>query len=262
MMIKARTLTWITICAGLIAGAEPVSAERLVTSLSNHRVMVTSSFTGEELVLFGSVEQDRASVLRRGGYDLVVTVRGPRQSVRTRHKERVLGIWVNVESRLFVDTPSYLAVLTNRAIDQIADAETLRRQQIGIENYLLPQRIGADIGDVVRDDPFRTAFVRLKKERGLYRDDFKAITFLTPTLFRASIPLPAEVPVGTYAIDVKLFAEGALITRASSALEIVKVGFEQFVANAANNHGIMYGLATTIMALLTGWLGSVVFRKD
>ena len=126
----------------------------------------------------------------------------------------------------------------------------------------MPQRIGADIGDVVRDDPFRTAFIRLKKERGLYRDNFKAVTFLTPTLFRAAIPLPAEVPVGNYAIDIKLFADGTQITRANSALEIVKVGFEQFVSNAANNHGILYGLATTIMALLIGWLGAVVFRKD
>ena len=38
------------------ASAAPAAAERLVTSLSNHRVMVTSSFTGDELVLFGAIE--------------------------------------------------------------------------------------------------------------------------------------------------------------------------------------------------------------
>ena len=48
---------------------------------------------------------------RRGGYDIVVTVTGPRQTLRTRRKERVLGIWVNVDSREFVNAPSYLAVL-------------------------------------------------------------------------------------------------------------------------------------------------------
>jgi hypothetical protein len=36
-------------------GAEPAVAERLVVSLSNHRVAVTSNFVGEELVLFGTV---------------------------------------------------------------------------------------------------------------------------------------------------------------------------------------------------------------
>ena len=42
------------------AGAfrRPAAAERLIASLSNHRVMVTSNFTGEELVLFGGIEQD------------------------------------------------------------------------------------------------------------------------------------------------------------------------------------------------------------
>ena len=46
------------------------------------------------------------------------------------------------------------------------------------------------------------------------------------------------------------------------ALEIVKVGFEQFVASAAREHGLFYGLGTALMALLTGWFASVVFRKD
>ena len=51
--------------------AAPSGAERLVTSLSSHQVLVTSSFTGVELVLFGSVERDAATVPRRGGYDIV-----------------------------------------------------------------------------------------------------------------------------------------------------------------------------------------------
>ena len=81
------------------------------------------------------------------------------------------------------------------------------------------------------------------------------MTFLTPTVFRAEIPLPAEAPIGNYDVDVKLFADGALLARANSAFEIVKVGFEQFVANAARDYGLLYGLATAMMALMTGWFG-------
>ena len=42
----------------------------------------------------------------------------------------------------------------------------------------------------------------------------------------------------------------------------MKVGFEQFVANAARDYGLLYGLATSMMAILTGWFTSVVFRRD
>jgi uncharacterized protein (TIGR02186 family) len=88
------------------------------------------------------------------------------------------------------------------------------------------------------------------------------VTFLTPTLFRAGIPLPAEVPIGTYTIDIKLLAGGVLITKTDTAFEIVKVGFEQFVATAARQHGLVYGVATALMALMSGWMASIVFRRD
>src|SRR6185295_15197845 len=89
--------------------ARPATAERLVISLSNHRVAVTSNFVGEELVLFGTIEPDPVTSARHPPYDLVVTVTGPRQTLRTRRKQRVLGNWVNVDSREFVSVPSYLA---------------------------------------------------------------------------------------------------------------------------------------------------------
>ncbi len=261
-MTARRPLMLAVAAAALFAAVPPAAAERLIVSLSNHRVAITSSFDGEDLVLFGTVERDAATVPRQRGYDIVVTVTGPRQTLRTRRKDRVLGIWVNVDSRLFVRVPTYLGIFTNRPIADIARAEILRPLQVGIDNFLLPQSIGPDTADTVRDDPFRAAFVRIETEKGLYRESPSAVTFLSPTVFRAAIPLPAEVPTGNYAIDVKLFADGALIGRTTSALEIVKVGFEQYVANAARDHGILYGLATAMMALLTGWFASVVFRRD
>jgi uncharacterized protein (TIGR02186 family) len=189
-------------------------------------------------------------------------VTGPRQTVRTRRKQRVLGIWVNINSREFVRVPSYLAILSNRPVSEIADAQTLRRLQIGLDNFLLPQRIGPDIADTVRDDPFRVAFVRLESQHGLYRDSSTAVTFLTPAVFRAAISLPADAPIGNYGIDVKLFAKGVLLSRTNSALEVTKAGFEQFVADAARDYGLLYGIVTAMLALLTGWIASIVFRRD
>ena len=49
----------------------------------------------------------------------------------------------------------------------------------------------------------------------------------------------ADVPVGTYDVDVKLFADGLLLAQQRTALETAKVGFEQFVASAAREHGVV-----------------------
>jgi len=246
----------------IVCGARPAAAERLVVSLSNHRVAITSSFTGEDLVLFGTIEPDSRAATLRSSYDLVITVTGPRETFRTRRKERIAGIWVNMDSREFVNVPSYLAILSNRPVKEIANADTLRRLQVGLDNFILPQRIGPDIADTVPDDPYRLAFIRLEGEQGLYRESPNAVTFLTPTVFRAAIPLPADVPTGSFAIDIKLFAGGAMVARTNSALEVIKAGFEQYVADAARDHGLLYGIATALIALFTGWLASVVFRRD
>jgi uncharacterized protein (TIGR02186 family) len=244
----------------LLGGA--ARAERLIVSVSNHRVTVTPNYSGEELVLFGSVEKDAATPAERTNYDLVVTVEGPRADMVTRRKERRFGIWINTDYRQFLQVPSYLALFANRPFDEITSPEIARRQQLGLNNVLLTQRVGADYADVVPNDAFRSAFIRLRTQRGLYREDPAAVTFLTPTLFRTGIPLPAEVPIGTYEVEIKLFANGALVTKTETAFEIVKVGFEQFVATTARQNGLIYGLVTAAMALMSGWAASIVFRKD
>ena len=257
-MIRRLTLAIAIACMA----AAPAAAERLVISLSNARVAVTSNFAGEDLVLFGTIEPEHGEALMRSGYDLVVTVSGPPELTRTRRKERVLGIWVNVDSREFINVPSYLAILSNRPVNSIAPEQVLRRQKVGLAYTLLTQRIGPDIADTVPNDPFRMSFVRLKEQQHLYREAPNGVTFLTPTVFRAAIPLPANAPNGVYAIDVKLFARDALVTRTASALEVIKTGFEQYVAEKAQHDGLLYGLGTVAMALAIGWLASVAFRRD
>jgi uncharacterized protein (TIGR02186 family) len=259
-----RGIGAMALAACLLGGALTTAAraERLIASVSNHRVTITPDYSGDELVLFGSIERDTDTPANRGSYDLVVTVAGPRMTMVTRRKEKKLGIWLNTDSREFINVPSYLAVFANRPINSLASGEVQRRQQLGLNNIILTQRVSGDFADVVPNDPFRVAFVRLRAKDGLYREQANAVTFLTPTLFRAGIPLPPEVPTGTYDIDIKLFSDGALITRTETAFEIVKVGFEQFVAENARRNGLLYGLVTALMALVTGWLASVIFRKD
>ena len=85
--------SWLAALLGIVlvalALAPPAAAERLVASVSNHRVEVSSNFAGEELVLFGSIERTPNDPQRRGGYDLIATVSGPRQNLETFRRDRV-----------------------------------------------------------------------------------------------------------------------------------------------------------------------------
>src|SRR3954465_345989 len=113
-MMRALLATLLVL---LLGGVAP--AERLIVSVSNHRVTVTPNYSGEELVLFGSVEKDASPPADRTSYDLVVTVMGPHADMVTRRKERTFGIWINTDYRQFLQVPSYLALFGNRPFDRI-----------------------------------------------------------------------------------------------------------------------------------------------
>ena len=63
------TARHLLVLGGLALGATlavtPCAAEQLIVSVSNHRVTVTPNYSGEELVLFGSVERDATTPANR-----------------------------------------------------------------------------------------------------------------------------------------------------------------------------------------------------
>jgi uncharacterized protein (TIGR02186 family) len=250
----------LVLAAGLMTATAAV-AERLVTSVSTHRVLISSNFTGTDLVLFGAIE-DETPANRATGYDIVVTVRGPAGKFIARRKDRVLGLWINADSRRFIEVPAYLAVLSSRPPADLGPPEFLRRQRIGLANQTLRQRIGTDFADVVAQDPFRVAFLRVRESEGLFYEEPQGVTFLTTTLFRATVPIPGKAPTGNYEVETLLISAGRLIARETTAIEVVKTGFEELVAGVARDHGFIYGISTALLSLMCGLLASFIFRRD
>ena len=246
----------------LIVGAIIVSlmirtarAEQLVLIPSTTEVLIRSNYVGASVALFGAVQNLGGLAQEDPVYDVVITVIGPRQTLVAQRKGRFLGIWANAESRTFTDVPSYLEVLANRPLDAIAGPRELTLYRIGLQHALPP-------GPAGRDAPFRAALISLEGEQGDYAEKVDAITFFSPTLFRAVIVLPARAQVGTYSIEAKLFTRGSFVAQAQSTFTVAKGGLVQFIAAAAHNHGLLYGLTTTAMALAMGWIASIVFQRE
>lgn len=99
-------------------------------------------------------------------------------------------------------------------------------------------------------------------KESLYVEDERGTTFLTPSLFRTSVPLPVAASPGFYEVDAVLVTNGVLLARTVASFEVVKAGFGQRIASFATDWSALYGLGTAAMALTFGWLATVVFRRD
>ena len=248
-----------TLLLALLLAAQ-ARAETLVASVSTMRVAITSNYTGASIVVFGGIERDAQTVARAGPYDIVVTVRGPRQSMMVRQKEPLGPIWLNREQQRFAEVPMYLAVLTSRPIAEITSDPLRLKYKVGLDAIMASPDFVADRR--LPDPPFREALLRLQRQERLYLENFRGVSFLTPTLFKATVPLPAVAPPGFYEVDIELFADEVLLARGQAGFDLVKTGFEQQVASVAREWSGLYGLVVALIALLFGWIASVIFRRD
>lgn len=230
---------------------------RLVPDVSSRNIEIRYSFTGEELLLFGAILYPGQRVPDER-VDIVVVLKGPVQPIVLREKSRVAGIWVNAASLRLRTAPAYYAIGSSRPIDRIVDERTAAIFELGLNNLSMSPTGFPEAQSLAR---FEGGLIDLYKRLGLYYDNPEAVEISEGVLYRARIPVPARVPVGTYRAETYLISNGRVLAVASRDVDIRKAGFERFVAQAADQHGFLYGLSAVLLSLGLGFGASALFRR-
>ena len=237
----------------LIAADKPV----LVPDISARKVEIRYSFTGAQLLLFGAIVYPGGRPPPRAA-DIVVVLRGPVQPILVREKQKIAGIWMNADSNRFRSAPSFYAVASSRPISELVDDRTAAIYEMGLHNLQLSPGGGAF---PEKERRFEAGLLDLRKRHGLYSQNPKGVEISGGVLYRATITIPSQVPVGTYTAETFLVDRGRVLAVATKDIEINKSGFERYVALAARRHEGLYGLAAVLLSLGLGWAAAALFRR-
>ena len=230
--------------------------------MSTRSVAITSSFTGTEIVIFGAIDNSRQASAESGLYDIVIVLEGTPSRLVSRRKSNVGGIWINTQSVTFESVPSYYAIASTRPLDELADPILLRDTDIGFEQVRMTPIRGWETGLSTADlAEFKSAVIRLKQKEGLYVKEEYGVAFIGRSLFRASIELPANVPVGPLVARVHLLREGQLLSTYTARVTLERQGLERLLHNFAFDQPLLYGLFTVAVAVGAGLLASTMFRR-
>lgn len=224
----------------------------IVAALDEHLVAIDTGFSGSKVLLFGATQ---------GEGDVIVIVRGPKRQEIVRKKERIMGVWANKEQVAFNDTPSFYNIAATGDIDKLVDENTRKKLEFGADNlrpYIAREHRHLDDE---KKQIFWQALLRAKKRDGLYADTTTPVRFLGNRLFRADIEFPSNIPVGNYLVYVHLVKEQKVVNTQITPLKVSKIGVEAEIYNFAHNYSFLYGIVAVIIALVSGWLASVAFRK-
>jgi uncharacterized protein (TIGR02186 family) len=241
---------------------------RVAAALTDARVKVDSSFRGASIVLYGAVFNPTDAPT-----DVVVVVRGPDAPVRLVKKTRNTGVWLNSRPELFEGAPGFYMTASTRPLGDIAEFGQLRRLGVGVDHLrinapeesrtvtrygvrdVVVSRLGEDYLD------WRRAVIRLREAADLYDTDPEGVEFVDRGLFRAELKLPAVAPTGGYFAQVWLFQNGEAVSVSNLTLTVEKVGVERDIFEFAHRRPWSYGVLCVLLAALTGWGASRLFRR-
>jgi uncharacterized protein (TIGR02186 family) len=255
-MVRASLL----IAALIALFIAPAHADKVTLALSTNDIQINANFNGMSLTLFGVIEGEEGQSPISRDHQVAVVLLGPRQTTVVRRKDRVAGIWANSGGQTILNPPSFYAVNTSAPVNEVAAPAVLDRLQIGFDHLSFVYQGRALMNDPAAQE-FREAYIRLKQEAGLFKQ-LEGVTFFGDYAFRASVFMPASIPVGTYTAIAYVLADGELVARAEDTIIVSKTGFEATMTNFARNQSLVYGILCVALALAIGWLGGVIFRRD
>lgn len=238
--------------------------EKVEADVSTRSVEVTTGFTGHEILIFGAIDNSQQPEDQTDYYDVVVVVEGTPTPIVVRRKSDVAGVWVNTSSVTFASVPSYYAIASNRPIEEIAGPKVLERHAIGFAHIKMTPAPGYRWSfDDVALAAFKAAVIRIKQDERLFvvqaRD---GVTFTGRSLFRSTIKLPANVPVGPLVARTYLFRNGEVLSAHIARVTLERAGIERVLHNFAFRHSAIYGLIAIVLAVASGLLASAYFRRS
>jgi len=207
----------------------------LIADISNHAIEIHASFSGTELLLYGA---------RNTAGDLIILVRGPAADVRLRRKEKIAGMWMNVESRRFSALPLYYALASTAPVDTVLSATERRHLGIGAPTVIATAAGG--------EGNFNLPLEQQLKQRGWYVAA-APIRYFGETLFKTTIPFPDSLARGHYTAEVYLVRDGIILSSQTIPLSAFKTGIDAWIYDMAHERPWLYGLAAIFLAITTGW---------
>src|SRR5205085_7496823 len=130
--------------------------------------------------------------------------------------------------------------------------------ELGLDNLQLSPGGGAL---PEKERRFEAGLLDLRRREGLYSQNSRGVEISDRVLYRATITIPSQVPVGTYTAETFLIDRGKVIAAATRDIQISKSGFERFVALAARRHSFLYGTTSVALSLALGWAAAAAFRR-
>jgi len=249
-------MRWLlSLCLALTL-ASGLRGEEVVIGLSQDEVAITTTFDGSDLLIFGAIKRE-APIATDSTLHVIITVAGPSRPVTVRRKDRVAGIWANVDAVNVSAAPTFYAVASSGPLSEALRQVDDLRHSITIPRAI--RAVGAPM-EIPSAVPYTDALIRIRAGDELYQILEGGVELDQETLFRAELTLPANLTEGDYRTRIFLTRDGTVVASYETTIPVNKVGLERWLFDLSRNQPLLYGLMSLAIAIAAGWLAAAAFR--
>jgi hypothetical protein len=163
------------------------------------------------------------------------------------------------------NVPSMYQIQASAPLGEITTPELAEELKLGFETIKDQMKYhilkGTDEGN--DEETIFQGLMKIKVENELYAiDDTGRIKIKDGKRFDYYFDFPPDAKPGHYNVEYFLIKDKKLVGKASESIEIKKVGMVAYIAKAAEERPVVYGICAVLIALGTGLLVGFFFKDS
>lgn len=233
------------------------AAATVHATLESHMVHIGALYNGAKVSISGELPAE---------CDALIRVTGKPETLNLKRKGRALGLfWMNLDNVTFRQVPTVYLLFSSKNLEIAGRSNPISLAVPSVDLDSLEGHIEGTYPLKEKHLLF-LELLKLKMDEGLYAVQTDAVHYTQTEgpmkSFTANVKIPSRLKPGTYTVDVFAIDQGRIVGTASENLTVDEVGLPAFLANLAFQHGGLYGVLATLVAVVAGLLTGLLFRES
>ena len=236
--------------------SETMNPGRPDIAVQPESITIGTTYTGTTLDVSGRVPED---------CDVVAVMSGERKELHLKEKGKALGLlWMNMGSLTYTGVPDVFFISSGKKIEDMkgeGPEDEMSVGQIGFDGLKKSITVESEKPDTER---YVEELFKLKKKDGLYEEQIGHVTYSGAASgakdFHALIRVPSRLSPEKYEVHVYAVKDGRIVSESEKPIEAKLAGVPLFLANLAFGHSLLYGVLSTLIAIVGGLVIGFVFQ--
>jgi uncharacterized protein (TIGR02186 family) len=226
----------------------------ITSNVSPDTISVNSFYRGSKVTITGETD---------AGNEIIIKVSSPEVKAHLRKKGKAGGVlWMNVGELEFNPASDVYFIYSTKDIKEILSEKEQDKYSIGYDAFKRLVEVSPVSGESEKER-WIAEFIRFKEKGhiyGVFQGKIETMTIGSKITYNLTEGWPYEAPPMEYKISVYAVKDGAVTDSTEESLVVEKTGILKFLSDMAFNHEIIYGIIAIIIAVVAGFIVSLLFK--